>query len=44
MEENYELLPGIENIGKQIIEHIVKLGKGLPEFHIAGHKRQNLIK
>lgn len=43
MEENYELLPGIENIGKQIMEHIVKLGKGLPEFHIAGHKQQNLI-
>jgi hypothetical protein len=43
MEENYELLPGIENIGKQIMEHILKLGKGLQEYHIAGHKGQNLI-
>ncbi|MGD0709690.1 MAG: M28 family peptidase [Bacteroidales bacterium] len=43
MEEMYELLPGIENIGRQVMEHIVNLGKGLPEFHIAGHKRQNLL-
>ena len=43
MEEEYELKPGIEHTGKQIMEHILKLGKGLPEYHIAGHGGQNLI-
>jgi len=43
MEETYELIPGIENTGRQVMDHIMKLGKGLPEFHIAGHNRQNLL-
>src|SRR5664280_1015018 len=42
IEEEYELRPGIEHEGKQILNSIVKLGKGLPEHHIHGHGGQNL--
>lgn len=43
IEEELELKPGIENIGHQVMQHIIKLGKGLPEYHIGGHGNQNLI-
>ncbi len=43
LEEELELKPGIQNIGSQLMEHIIKLGKGLPEYHIGGHRNQNLI-
>src|SRR5664280_2528267 len=42
MEEEYELKPGIEHIGHQIMSNIIKLGKGLPEHSIGGHGRENL--
>ncbi|MCX6258298.1 MAG: M28 family peptidase [Bacteroidia bacterium] len=42
MEEELELKPGIENIGTQVMQHLIKLGKGLPEYHIGGHGNQNL--
>ena len=43
MEEEYELKPGIEHIGHQIMSNIVKLGKGLPEHFIHGHGGENLL-
>lgn len=42
MEEEYELKPGIEHIGHQIIGNILKLGKGLPHHFISGHGGENL--
>ncbi len=41
-EEVYQLKPGLEAIAHQVLGHLMKLGQGLPEFHIAGHERQNL--
>jgi hypothetical protein len=43
MEEEYELKPGIEHIGHQIMSNIIKLGKGLPEHFISGHGDENLM-
>jgi hypothetical protein len=43
MEEEYELKPGIEHIGHQIMSNILKLGKGLPEHFISGHGGENLL-
>jgi hypothetical protein len=42
IEEEYELKPGIEHIGQQIMQNILKLGKGLPEHFISGHGDENL--
>jgi hypothetical protein len=42
LEEEYELKPGIEHVGRQIMEHVVAFGRALPEHHIPGHGRQNL--
>jgi hypothetical protein len=42
MEEEYELKPGIEHIGHQIMSNIIKLGKGLPQHFINGHGGENL--
>lgn len=42
MEEEYELRPGIEHAGQQIMKHLIKLGKGLPEHFISGHGGENL--
>jgi hypothetical protein len=42
MEEENELLPGIEHIGHQIMSNLIKLGKGLPEHFISGHGGENL--
>ena len=43
MEEEYELKPGIEHIGHQIMGNILKLGKGLPQHYISGHGGENLV-
>ena len=43
MEEEYELKPGIEHIGQQIMNNIIKLGKGLPHHQISGHGGENLM-
>ena len=43
MEEEYELKPGIDHIGHQIMNNILKLGKGLPEHYISGHGGENLV-
>lgn len=42
LEEEYELKPGIEHAGNQIMSSIVKLGKGLPDPFISGHDKENL--
>jgi hypothetical protein len=42
MEEEYELRPGIEHIGQQIMSNIIKLGKGLTQHFINGHGGENL--
>ncbi|MGC1389636.1 MAG: M28 family peptidase [Bacteroidales bacterium] len=42
MEEVYELKPGIEHTGHQIMSSILKLSKGLPEHFISGHGGENL--
>jgi hypothetical protein len=42
MEEEFELRPGIEHVGQQIMNSIMKLGKGLPEHYISGHDNENL--
>jgi hypothetical protein len=42
MEEEYELKPGIEHIGQQIMSNLIKLGKGLPQHFISGHGGENL--
>jgi hypothetical protein len=41
-EEEYELRPGIIHIGQQIMNNLVRLGKGQKENHIHGHGGQNL--
>ncbi len=43
MEEEYELKPGIEHIGQQIMGNILKLGKGIPQHYISGHGGENLV-
>ena len=43
MEEEYELRPGIDHIGQQVMSSILKLGKGLPEHYISGHGGKNLL-
>ena len=42
IEEEYELKPGIEHIGQQIMENIIKLGQGITEHFITGHGGENL--
>ena len=42
MEEEYELRPGIEHVGHQIMSNIIKLGRGLQEHYINGHGGENL--
>jgi hypothetical protein len=42
MEEEYELRPGIVHTGHQIMNNLIKLGKGQKENHIQGHAGQNL--
>lgn len=43
MEEENELKPGIEHVGHQIMNNIIKLGKGLPHHSISGHGGENLL-
>jgi hypothetical protein len=42
MEQEYQLKPGLEWITRHIMSHIPRLGQGLPDSFIAGHKNQNL--
>ena len=42
MEEEYEIRPGIIHTGQQIMNSLVKLGKGQKEHHIHGHHGHNL--
>ncbi len=42
IEEEYELKPGIEHVGHQIMDNIVKLGQGIPQHYISGHGDENL--
>ncbi len=43
IEEEYELQPGLENIARQVMEHLLKLGRGESGHHIGGHQGHNLI-
>lgn len=42
IEEEYELRPGLEDVAQHIMAHLVNLGTGRPEYHIAGHGGLNL--
>lgn len=42
IEEEYELKPGFRNAGLQIMNNLVRLGKGIHENHIHGHGGDNL--
>jgi hypothetical protein len=42
MEEEYQLKPGLEWIARHIMNHILRLGQGLPDSFIEGHKNKNL--
>src|SRR5512140_3656756 len=41
LEEEYELRPGLEHIAGQILHKLIKLGRGAPVPHIAGHHGLN---
>ena len=43
MEEEMELKPGMNDIGKILLKQIHNLGMGLPAHHISGHANQSLI-
>jgi hypothetical protein len=42
IEEEFEIRPGLESTGRQILDNILRLGRGLPEHHIHGHNDENL--
>jgi hypothetical protein len=42
IEEEYQLKPGLEETGKQILEHIMQLKNGNLSSLLAGHKQMNL--
>jgi hypothetical protein len=43
IEEEYQLRPGLENIGRQVMHHIFQLGTGTLPVHLAGHRQRNLV-
>lgn len=43
IEEEYELRPGLNHLADQIMASLLRLGRGEPEYHIAGHKGRNLV-
>ena len=42
-EEEHELQPGLSSLAHQILEEVVKLGRGEPAYRIAGQKGRNLV-
>jgi hypothetical protein len=42
IEEEYQLRPGLENIGGQVQQHLFELGTGTLPVQIAGHQQRNL--
>ena len=42
VEEEYQLKPGLETIGLQILEHVMQLGSGKLPIYLAGHNQRNL--
>ena len=42
IEQEYELRPGLEHIAKQVIGHLVRLGRGQQAHLVAGHQGRNL--
>jgi len=42
IEEEYQLRPGLVNIGNQVMEHLVQLGRGTLSPILLGHKGRNL--
>lgn len=43
IEEEFELRPGLKHLGDQIMGSLLRLGRGEPDHHIAGHKGRNLV-
>jgi len=43
VEEEHELQPGLANLAHQILEEIVKLGRGQAAYHIGGPQARNLL-
>ncbi len=43
MDEEYQLRPGLEHISRQVMSHLLHLGQGKSDYHIAGHGGQNLL-
>ena len=43
MEQEYQLKPGLEWITRHIMNHVLKLGLGLQDGFIEGHKNKNLL-
>jgi hypothetical protein len=42
IEEEYQLRPGLENIGRQVLHLIIQLGMGTFPVQLAGEKQRNL--
>ena len=42
VEEEHELQPGLSSLAYQIVEEIIKLGRGQPAYRISGHQGRNL--
>jgi hypothetical protein len=42
IEEEYQLRPGLEKIGRQVLHHIFQLGRGTLPVHLSGHQQRNL--
>ncbi len=40
IDEEYELRPGLEHIARQVIEHLLRFGRGLSAPHVVGHQRR----
>jgi len=43
MEEEFQLQPGLEDIGQQMMQHLIQLGNGTLPPRLAGHHNHNLI-
>jgi hypothetical protein len=42
IEEELQLRPGLEKVGRQVMEHLVQLGSGTLPVSLAGHNQRNL--
>ncbi|HTX92902.1 MAG TPA: M28 family peptidase [Anaerolineales bacterium] len=42
VDEQYQLKPGLERISRQVMAHLLRLGRGESDSHIGEHNHQNL--